>query len=130
MESEDLLGPGCSFIWENPWTQCFLLHGTFSTVRFAERGKREPAKRHLAEEAFWPIFGDMYGSIWGYKDGLVLLNSTEMWNAWSYGLVPLLFGDNLLAAGKILPIERTINDEISIQGYEETRLLFPRKSAR
>jgi hypothetical protein len=50
----------------------------------------------------------MYGtSIWGYKDGLVLLNSTEMCNAWSYGLVALLFGDNLLAAAKILPIERT-----------------------
>ena len=43
MENEDLLGPGCFLIWEKPWTQCFLLHGTFSTVRFAERGKREPA---------------------------------------------------------------------------------------
>jgi hypothetical protein len=73
----------------------------------------------------------MYGtSIWGYKGGLVLLNSTEMWNAWSYGLVPLLFGDILLAAAKILPIGRTTNDETSSPRVRRNLILFPRKYKR
>jgi hypothetical protein len=108
IENEDLLGPGYFLIWEKPWTQCFLLHGTFSTVRFAERGKREPAKRHSAEEAFWPIFGTCMGRASG-DIRMVLFSSIPRRCVMPGATVwfPFCLETNFLAAAKILPIERT-----------------------
>lgn len=78
---------------------------TLGTVFSFSTGHFRPCdlRREGSESQLTPLggrsllahFWDMSGtSIWGYKDGLVLFNSTEIWNAWSYGLVPFLFGDN------------------------------------